>query len=374
MRRTLTILVIALAVTSCGSDKQPENPAGLAPPVSDSGSPSSGKTEAVGSDDVSHWFEEDLDAPVATAHRPTPPTDPDATIARYKGECPKGTDTAQCRALRLEVEAIFLQALVTVRASDKPVDPRWYRFAAASETPQLVCIGVNELIWDPNRTSQDEGLILRALDSPYHAVRGAAVLWGVNRIPALGGLWPRNAGFDYSELSGLCVDDGRAPIAHPKWAGDYPGAQFRVFASNQARRWFTTADPPEKVIAWFAARGKAARTEQQIRADAQARYMEEMTRLSSDPEVDNTQAMMQLMMNQAADSQWSEPFRNMEGIGEIRYVKIGAAQAIAIFRDDLYQATSIVAHQPQGPATLTATTADIEAIREKEAMRHILGY
>jgi hypothetical protein len=93
--------------------------------------------------------------------------------------------------------------------------------------------------------------------------------------------------------------------------------------------------------------------------------------LSENPEEDNTQKMMELIATQGNDAQWSQPFRDMEGIGEVRYVMIGLKQAIAIFRDDLLKATSLVAIQPVQPADLTP---DIEAAREEVETRAILGY
>jgi len=373
VRRLVTGCVVVLLATSCGSDKEPAG--ANAALTSAASGPAAGSTAVVASgsspDDLSQWFEDET-SPATPAVLATQATaDPDAVIERYKGECAGGAKSAECRALRWEVEAIFLESLVAVRTSSAQVDPRWYRLAAASENPQLACIGVTELVWDPKRTAQDDALIARALESPYHAVRGAVVL-NSSRFQALNDVWSRNGGFNYSDLTGVCMDSGRDLVPPPKWAGGYPGAQFRPFASNESRRWFTTPDPPEKVVAWFASRGKSVRTEQQMLADAQARYMQEMTELSSDPEVDNTQKMMEVMMNQASDAQWSAPFRNMEGIGEIKYAMIGSGQAIAIFRDDLFKATSIVATRPQPAMNLTAV--DIEAEQKRAKMRAILGY
>ena len=197
-------------------------------------------------------------------------------------------------------------------------------------------------------------------------------MWfNAGKIPALGESLKRTGGFNYGSLSGVCIDDARDPVPGTKWAGGYPGAQFRTFASNDSRRWFTTPDPVEKVIAWFAARGKPARTAQQLTEDDQARFMEEMTRLSENPEQDNTARMMQLMAGQGSQGHWSGPFRNLEATGEIKYVMIGDNQAIAIFRDDALKATSIVATQPPAPVDLTP---DLEAAREEAEMRSIFGY
>ena len=68
-----------------------------------------------------------------------------------------------------------------------------------------------------------------------------------------------------------------------------------------------------KVFAWFAARGKPARTEQQLAQDAQARYMAEMLKLSENPDEDNTGKMMEVMMMSGAAAQWSQPFATWKG-------------------------------------------------------------
>jgi hypothetical protein len=356
---------------ACGSNKEPApGTAAKREPAAATARPDS--TAAVASasaDDVSRWNEpapaSDLPAAVSD-----PAADPDAVIARFKSQCPRGTKSPECRALRLEVEGIFLNALYFRRATTEVVDPRWYRLAAASETPQLACIGLNEIIWDPKRTAQDDALILRALESPYPSVR-SAVLSNWRKVGGLEDILKRSGGFDYSSLSGVCIDSLREPEYGTKWAGGYPGAQFRPFASNPSRRWFTTSDPPEKVIAWFAARGKQARTAPELMADAQARFLEEMNKLSANPEANNEERMMQLMAGQGSDAQWSESFRDMEGIDQVKYVKIGTNQAVAIFQDYFLKATSIVAPQPKEPMDLHP---DMEAAMKKAKMRSILGY
>lgn len=367
-KRIVAACLLVLLATACGSDKESAGDSvqtGAAAEASSAATASAG----IASDDLSNWLDSDSSSARPVSAITDPLADPDAVIERYKRECSGGAKPPTCLALRLDVEAIFLNSLVALRRADQIVDPRWYRLAAASETPQLACIGLNELIWDPGRTEQDETLIARALDSPYRGVRGAVVL-NAKRVPALADSMKRSGGFDYSSLSGVCVDDVRDPMPSAKWAGGYPGAQFRPFASNESRRWFTTPDPPEKVIAWFEARGKSARTAPQIMADDQKRLMDEMTRLSSNPEEDNTDKIMALMAGQGSQSQWSEPFRNMEGVDEVKYVMIGANQAIAIFKDYWLNATSIVATEPKEPLDLTP---DLEAATEEQEMRRIFG-
>jgi hypothetical protein len=358
-------------LTACGSDKEPTASSAPAAATAPGGGNAQVGTSSASADDLGDWVESDAASVDAIATTRASIADPDAVIERYKSECSGGSRSPECRALRMDVEAIFLQSLIAVRSGNSAtVDPKWYRLAAASENPQLACIGVNELLWDPKRNAQDEALIMRALDSPYPAVR-ATVYFNSSRIPALRESWKRSGRFDYRSLSSTCIDDARDAVPDAKWAGHYPGAKFRAFASDASRRWFTTADDPEKVIAWFAARGQPAQTEQQMQEDAQAKLVEEMTRLSSDPEEDNTAKIVQLLAGQGAPNQWSQPFRNMDGIGEVRYVMIGATQAIAIFRDDALKATSIVAPRP---AEVVELTPDLEAAKEEAEMRAIFGY
>lgn len=368
--RTLAGCTLVL-VAACGSDKEPtanNEPAASTAPMS---SAAQAGAKSAGANDLGNWIEPDpaSAAPVAATHERL--ADPDAVIDRYQRECSGGTKSPECHALRLDVEAIFLASILAVRSSNSAVvDPSWYRLAAAAETPQLACIGLNELTYDPKRTAQDEALIVRALESPYPVVRAIA-LWNASKIPVIADAGKRIDGYNRRSVSGLCVDDIRDPVYGAKWAGNYPGAQYRAFASSSARRWFTTPDPVEKVVAWFAARGKPARTTQQLGEDAQAKFLEEMAKLSENPEEDNTAKMMQLMTGQGSPGQWSQAFSGIEGTGEIRYVMIADNQAVAIFQDDLLKATSIVAPRP---AEVIDLTPDLEAAKEEAETRSIFGY
>ena len=183
------------------------------------GAPERASTDAgKTAEDVSRWFEiEPAPAPASDTNAAL--ANPDAVIERYRSECAGEKKSPECRAMRLDVEAIFLKALVAVRATTEVVDPRWYRLAAASETPQLACVGLVELIWDPKRTAQDEALVTRALDSPYRGVRGAVVL-NASKLPALAETMKRSGGFDYRELTGVCVDDARDAVPGIEMGGE----------------------------------------------------------------------------------------------------------------------------------------------------------
>ena len=205
MNRLITICIVVLLASACGSgkdaadtDSQTASKSGGAPASVVGGRATAGNA----ADDVSQWFEseplsgaDDSDASALA--------DPDAVIDRYKRECAGEKKSPECRAMRRDVEAIFLRALVAVRATTEIVDPRWYRLAADSETPQLACVGTVELIWDPKRTARDEALISQHWTAP---IAGCAVpSCSTRKVPALAEMMKRSGGFDYRELTGVCV-------------------------------------------------------------------------------------------------------------------------------------------------------------------------
>jgi hypothetical protein len=57
---------------------------------------------------------------------------------------------------------------------------------------------------------------------------------------------------------------------------------------------------------------------------------------------------------------WSAAFRDVQGAGEIRYVMLAERQAIAVFSDEVLNATSIVAPRPAAAPDLTPDMAKLE--------------
>ena len=381
-RRVAACVLACLCIVACGSDKDAADDSSAADTAAGSGAvadASSGKaSEAVGGPGPWIDYGPAISAPAYPFNAgfavppPAPATDPDVAIERYAKECSTGADSAACRSLKLEVEGAFLEALLAVRASDEPVDPEWYRVAAAAETPQLACLGVNELAYLPGRTPQDEALIVKALDHPGPSVRAAA-LSSWQRIPAIEQVSKRYAP-DRRGTSGTCLDGTRDYQPGRKWAGDYPGARFRAFASNDARRWFTSNDPLDKVIGWFANAGKPARTSQEMATDAAARFQQQMTEITASPDPGDEAKLMELMQGMASgggQGNWDSEFRGMEGVGEVKYVMLSPTQALAIFQDDVFKATSIVAMRP---AERPDMTPDMEKVTREAMARSILGY
>lgn len=375
MKSRLAACALMVLASGCGSDPEPAGdaldasvPTDIAPAV----------PAAKVSGDFGDW-----DEPTATpatepaipynpgfrVPEPAAPPDPDAVIGRYASECPGGATSDSCRELRVQVEGVFLDALVALRGADQEIDRQWYRIAAAAETPQLACIGLRELILSPGRTAADEALIVAALDSPWRSVRGAVLAWGA-KVPGVDAIRQREV---YGLASRECIDGGRDPEPGPKWAGGYPGARYRPFASSATRRWFTTPDSLEQVLDFFERAGKPARTADELAADANARFIAEATRISESPDADNEAQLARLMQHLTGQSQtnWSAAFRDVQGAGEIRYVMLAERQAIAVFRDEVLNATSIVAPRPAAAPDLAP---DMEQAELENLSRLVFRY
>lgn len=375
------ICVAALVVAGCGGDEPASGPdADAEQEVAEAGPVPDGAVGPApgGMADLSAWLDPERapsrpagDAPPEHAIE-VPPVAPrpdaDAVIERFATECGDGT-SPQCRALRLEVEQVFLADIVGLRAAAVPVDRDWYRVAAVARTPQLACLGLRELIHDPQRTPADETLIVAALDSPYRAVRGAVLTYGQG-IAAVKALMPRVDRDAPQAPSYACTDGARDAEPAAKWAGGYPGARFRHFASGPLRRWFTTPDSPERVLAWLSRGGEPARTAEELQEAAGQKMMAEYMEAMQDPAAADEARFMEMMQRMAAGQvDWTRPFASLEGAGEVRYVMVAPGQALAVFRDDLLGATSIVAARPESPEV----PAGMEEAQRAETLRRILG-
>jgi hypothetical protein len=345
MSRRITCAFGIAMFAACGSDSEDVGVAEDAPlaPVTASAEPESARqpldlwSAAVAQDAVG-----------IPARDPAAPLDADAVIARFERECGGGLGEGECPALRRDLELVFFADLLGLKRAGQRLDRELARAAARARLPQLACFGLRELLIEGKPTKDDVALISAALDSPWRAQREIVRLWGrrlSNPVPGLADLFERDAGPSVRQDADLCLDGGKDPEPNPGLAGHYPGARHRAFASTADLRWFTTPDPPERVLAFLTKNGGEAYTAEGLKARQQAIYLEEMTRLSSaEGAPDATAAMMQLMFEASRD--WSAPFARLDHVAEIRYVMIAPSQAIAVFHDEALHATAIVAPRP----------------------------
>lgn len=341
---THVVCALAILIAGCGSKKKPtaETSSGSAG-SSESATATPGSAAppiAVGSPNDMNWDE------------PVPPNaiapltgDPTAAFARYKKECAAGATSDPCRALRSQIEHVLLDSILGLRAADQEIDREWYRVAARATTPELACIGVYQLAYVlKDRTPEDDAALLAAIDNPAPSVRSVALGSQTQAITTL----VQRAAMDRRTYSGVCADAYTDPEYGAKWAGGYPGAKFRFFASSAERRWFTTADPVDKVLAFFASAGKTGMTKRELDAAAQQKMIAEAQRISMAAKPGDEQKMVAEMQALTAKLEVHE-LTGVENADQIRYVMIAPNIQIAVFKDDVLGGTSIVAMRPAQP-------------------------
>ena len=334
-------IACALLALACGSKKKNKEPEHVDPKTStapEAATPSTGDL---------HWQEPMTPQHAKDELRPAfekgdpPPeiTDPDAVIARFESQCPDGASTPACDRLRAQVEEVFFHDLMELRGAGEPIDREWYRVAARAQLPWLACLGVFALASSYEGKPEDDAVFVAAVESPARSVRQAAL--GA-QVPALADLRERVASSNAERSPAMCLDGTVDKDPGIKWAGGYPGTKFRYFASNASQRWFTTSDPVDKVLAYFAKTGHPAMTEQELGLSMQQEFLKESQKIAENAKPGEEDKMNQQVTELAMKLAFAS-IGHLQGAGEVRYVMIGKHQAIGIFKDDLLRATSIVA-------------------------------
>lgn len=344
----LTMALLALSA-GCGSDE------GADEQRADSESASSGASKSAEEDLwAPHVVAEDSDSERAGASAERKPhPDPDTVPALHHEACSRDLDSARCRALHRELEFVFLNDLIGLRAARQPLERAWLRTAARAQNPYLACLGLRGLLFAGEITAEEDALFVAALDSPWQGPRNFAIAYAsklayvsASEAARLNELLGRAGARGTPTDVDLCVESRRDTAPNPGLAGRYPGARYRPFASTADLRWFTTPDSPEKVLAFLTRGGKPAQTGDELKAAQEAAYLEQTMKLYADAPPDSDLTVAAVKLGFEAGRDWSEPFTNLERVGEIRYVMITPKQAVAVFRDDVLGATAIVAPRP----------------------------
>jgi hypothetical protein len=242
------------------------------------------------------------------------------------------------------------------------VDRETLHTAAAAGFPQLALLALRWMRDQP--MDGDDGAAAAALESRSAGVRSAALAFLGDRLPPeVQKLGDWILAESYSQDETLVPDT--EPDADLLGFTPYPGAHLVRLASGKKRAFYTTSDPPDKVVA---AIGKGKKI-----LDA-GDYYERVTEAITPPDMDALQAEMEKMMTetdpekleamQAGLEKMMQPqsneFELLSGVGqamihsEARVVILretpssspGApAQArriAAVFHDDALEATVIL--------------------------------
>jgi len=313
--------------------------------------------------------------------------EPDDAIERYRQECNARDYSHRCRALRRRVEYLLLDAMISLRSAGVTLDPQLYRVAARAGNPQLAIIGLRGLMLAAEPVSaNDEQLIAAGLDHPYAGVRRTVLELATN-LQTVSNMRPRVAATNPDTSSTIIfLDETRSSEPDPAVIGSYPDARYRYFASNETRQWFTTTDPPEKVIAFLTRDGKQAFTAEALNAKTEVDWQQEYMKAAMSGDETKIAEVMQ-KMTAPAGLDWTASFKDLTGTGEIRYVELTPDHVVAVFSDDILQATSIVAPLPpaeqENPFAFDAEQSiDFEKALEdvqkqaelEERVRQVLGH
>ena len=327
-----------------------------------------GGSRSAGAGDVSSWVESDSTSDSAIA----------TTRARARGSRRRDRalhermrerrEIAGCRALRLDVEANPASRCsqcgrATVRPSIPVVPPR----GGLRDCPARVHRSQRaDLGSEAQRAGRSVDHASAGQSVSRRACRGVLQRQQGSRARRIleAQRWLRLSARSPASASRMSA----SAVPGAKWAGNYPGAQFRAFASNASRRWFTTTDDGRESH-------RLVRCSRQARADGAAddggrageAHGRDDAALSETPEEDNTAKMMEVMTGRerrANGSRLSATWRGSVRSG----TSWSARPGDAIFRDEVLKVTSIVAPRPAEPGDLTP---DLEAAREEVGMQAI---
>src|SRR5215831_5195422 len=180
------------------------------------------------------------------------PFDPDAAVAEFGRSCTSPSKGPRCPVLRRQVEAVYLSDLLERRAAGETLDPALYRAALKAENPFLVVLGMRGLAKQHKLSEAD---VARGIEDPRYAVRATALRFAEPGVAA--GAQKRADRPDGSDSDAwLTAARDPDPTAADLGAPVYPGSKLRYFATGPNRWFFTTPDPPDKVVAFYTKGGK----------------------------------------------------------------------------------------------------------------------
>jgi hypothetical protein len=301
--------------------------------------------------------------------------DLEALRQKYAASCTPSSTSEACKQMRSKLEyALYTKLLLSMEDGETP-PPSAIEVGLKAETPQLRALVLQVSPQSPARMAA----AVASIDSPYATVRQEAA----NVI--------RSHGDDKQRRMLERQSSGRRPDypvadAPPDAARlkvkPYPGATYRYFASNDEQAYFSTADAPDKVVAFYTQGGKKAYSASELKQAMKSRamaamdqnkmiqIMQEAQRKGQDP----AQAMMAWQKSLAGLG--ADPTRNFEereGVVSPRYIPGDDtfSRVVVVFRDDLVGATAIVVPLPS-PATEAAMNVSGDEVMKTIARQQFM--
>ena len=281
-----------------------------------------------------------------------PDQDINSLLQKWRSQCASAPGSPACRQLRIQLERALFRDLSKLYLAGERLDRSVLQVAARAETPELAAFGLRRLADAPR--AEDAGAAAAGLDSPFPAVRSAAAELA-HGLEGRGLKLLANRTAHRSAIKGPGLIAEEPPTAKTLGAAPYPGARFRFAASQPGLAVFTTADAPDKVLAFYA-KGRKTLNGEELKALRKGK-----------PSKGDEQAMAQLMMaelmkgrdpqqvalelgqsEQAKQTDWGKGIEGEAGIGAPRYVVLAEAgsqriptQVLAVYRDEAFGATAL---------------------------------
>jgi hypothetical protein len=313
-----------------------------------------------------------------------PSQDVAAITARYTKECP-GSATPACRRMRYQLEAALYAML---RRNGAAFDGEILDVALNAEMPQLQAYALIRMAQLKPFPKEHLARVAALVDSPYWMVRNQAVTVLAEQDSRYRRWYDERNGTP-SGLTAFPDADG-VPDARRLGAPLYKNARYRPYASSRLHEWFTTEDPPDRVIAFYATGGRTARTADELSESREARresmidpatVMEMM--MKAQAEGKTPEEIQAMLLGTAAGSRNVnlEAFQK-DGMISPKFIEIDnkSQRMLAVFHDEVLNATALVFVVPDRAAearaaymaTLSPEQQEEETLRELE--RHkVLG-
>jgi hypothetical protein len=327
----------------------------------------------------------------ASALLVAPPSSPDRRAAdKFLAECSTTAKiaTPACQAIAHDVNRLALRMITVSEIIGRPLDKEFLRNAARSTDGGLRAAAIRALGREP-MDKVDQALVLQALSSPFPGVRSdAAVIAAKLSDPAISDRLART--YDRTpRASVLPYVADKIPTASSLGGDVYPGATYDHLASGPRRAFFTTSDPPDKVVAFYAKGGKTAQTMadlQSARTSAgQPNPAEIMRRIQrgEDPQKVIADIQAQAMRGASSDT-WTKAIEGERGVENPRFIELvpavvpmrpgvvpAPAKIVIVFTDLLLRRTAILfpIAERRDVAAFTGTIDADQIMREQEALR-----
>jgi hypothetical protein len=294
---------------------------------------------------------------------------------KYAASCTPSSTSDACKQMRWKLEYALYTDLVLSMQDGQTPPPSAIEVGLNAETPQLRALALQIAPQGPAKVAS----AVAGIDSPYATVRQEAA----NVIRSYGddkqrGMLDRQASGSRPEypVADEAPDPARLKVKV------YPGATYRYFASNDEEAYFSTPDPPEKVVGFYTQGGRKAYSASELQQAMKARARGAMDQGKMMQMIQEAQARGRIRRRRSwpgrrasPDSAPTRPATSRAGRGSSRPGTSRRddmfSRVVVVFRDELVGATGIAVPLPPKAADAAMPTGD--AVMQQVARQQFMG-